>query len=224
MTVGRQDEVRVLLNRDRIVRAATELIEREGADALSMRRVAAELDVAVMSLYNHVAGKAALLDAVAERILAGMIIPDDPELPWTERARSLVWAFRKVAHDYPRSVTLVLTRKVDAPSGIRPVEHALAIADDAGFDGETSVRIMRALLAYAIGAQLREVSAAKMLDYLPADRENPFGLLDPAEFPHVVALQQALLSHDPETDFEFGLDLLISALEALPRSEPGRTS
>jgi AcrR family transcriptional regulator len=218
------------LTRDRIVRTATELIEREGSEALSMRRVAAELGVAVMSLYNHVPSKAALLDAVAERILGDMIVADDPAADWTERARSLVHAFRKVARDHPRSITLVMTRKVDAPSGLRPVEHALAIAADAGFDGRTSVRIMRALLAYAVGAQMREVGAAKMLDYLPKDRENPFDFLDPAEFPHVVALQQDLLSHDPETDFEFGLGLLIAALEALPRGaatragRPGRTS
>ncbi|HEU5159195.1 MAG TPA: TetR/AcrR family transcriptional regulator C-terminal domain-containing protein [Streptosporangiaceae bacterium] len=214
----------MLLTKDRIVRAATELIEREGADALSMRRVAADLDVAVMSLYNHVSSKAALLDAVAERILAGMSVPADPALHWTERARCLVRAFRKVAHDYPRSVTLVLTRRVTAPAGMRPVEHALAVAAEAGFDGETSVRIMRALLAYAIGAQMREVGAAKMLDYLPKDPADPgrparrLGFLDPAEFPHVVALQQNLLRHDPETDFEFGLDLLLSAVDRLPRA------
>ena len=194
--------------------AATDLIEREGAETLSMRRVAAELGVAVMSLYNHVPSKDALLDAVAERIIAGMTVPADPALHWTERARSLVRAYRKVAHDYPRSVTLVLTRKVDAPSGMRPVEHALAVAAEAGFDGETSVRIMRALLAYAIGAQMREAGAAKMLDHLSRAPAHP---TDPAEFPHVVALQRELLRHDPETDFEFGLDLLIAAVDGLPR-------
>jgi AcrR family transcriptional regulator len=222
----------MLLTKDRIVRAATDLIEREGADALSMRRVAAELGVAVMSLYNHVPSKAALLDAVAERILAGMSVAADSAAHWTDRARSLVRAFREVAHDYPRSVTLVLTRKVDAPSGLRPVEHALAVAAEAGFDGETSVRIMRALIAYAIGAQMREVGAVKMLDYLRKDSEDPdqpagpagpggpaprLDFLDPAEFPYVVALQQDLLRHDPDTDFEFGLDLLITAVDAMPR-------
>jgi AcrR family transcriptional regulator len=212
----------MLLTKDRIVRAATDLIERDGADALSMRGVAAELGVAVMSLYNHVPSKAALLDAVAERILAGMTVPADPEMDWTERARSLVRAFRKVAHDFPRSVTLVLTRKVDSPSGMRPVEHALAVAAAAGFDRETCVRIMRALLAYAIGAQMREAGAAKMLDYLPKDHtRRPLDFLDPAEFPHVLAHQEDLLRHDPEADFEFGLDLLITAVDALPRAGRG---
>jgi len=206
-----------VLSRDRVIRAAVELIEREGADALSMRALAADLGVAVMSLYNHVPSKAALLDGVAEHIMGGMSVADDPDAHWTERGRALVRAFRKVAHDHPRCVTIVLTRKIDAPSGLRPVERALAIADDAGFDGETSVRIMRALLAYALGAQLREVGAAKMLDYLPDDAAEHAGRLDAAEFPHVIALWQNLLRHDPETDFEFGLDLLINALDGLPR-------
>jgi AcrR family transcriptional regulator len=215
--------VRAALSRDRIIGAAIEVIEREGEAALSMRRIAAELGVAVMSLYNHVPNKAALLDGVVERILGGMEVGADRPVglnprrerePWTERARALVRAYRKVAHDYPRCVTLVLTRKIDAPSGMRPVEHALALAEDAGFDGETSVRIMRALLAYAIGAQVREVGAAKLLDYLP---KRATERLDPAEFPHVVSFRDQLLRHDPETDFEFGLDLMISALDALPR-------
>jgi AcrR family transcriptional regulator len=210
--------VRVMLSRDRIIRAAVELIERKGGDALSMRALAAQLGVAVMSLYNHVPSKAALLDGVAEHIMGGMSVADDPGAHWTERGRALVRAFRKVAHDHPRSVTIVLTRNIDAPSGLRPVERALAIADDAGFDGETSVRIMRALLAYALGAQMREVGAAKMLDYLQVeDSARQLGQLDATEFPHVVALRQNLLRHDPETDFEFGLDLLINALDALPR-------
>ena len=203
------------LSRARIVGATIDLIEREGADGLSMRRVAAELGVAVMSLYNHVPNKAALLDAVAAEILGGMEVADDPAMYWTERARALIRAYRKIAHDYPRCVTLVLTRNIESSSGMRPVEHALAVAAEAGFDGGTAVRIMRALLAYAIGTQMREVRAAKMLDYQDARNLDH---LDPAEFPHVVAFQRELLTHDPEADFEFGLDLLIDALDRLPRN------
>lgn len=199
-----------MLTRERIVRAAIELIETDGADALSMRRVAGALDVAVMSLYNHVPNKAALLDGVAEQIMGRLELADDPAAAWQARARALIRAFRKVAHDHPRSVTVLLTRRIESAEALRPVERALAIAEAAGFDGPTSVRIMRALLAYAIGAQLRDVGAAKMLEYRTHD-------LADSELPHVAALSGELLAHDPETDFEFGLDLLISALESLPR-------
>ncbi|MFI0447267.1 TetR/AcrR family transcriptional regulator [Actinomadura sp. 6N118] len=213
---------RPVLTRERIVRAAVELIERDGADALSMRGVAAELGVAVMSLYNHVPNKATLFEGVAEHVVAGIDLADDPDEPFTERARALVRAFRKVAHDYPRSMTVVFTHKIDTPVGLRPAERALALADAAGFDGETSVRIMRALMAYALGAQMREIGQAKALDYQPAVAES-LSRLDPDEFPHVIAFAPDLARHDPETDFEFGLDMLIYALDALHKGLMERT-
>ncbi|MFS2295254.1 TetR family transcriptional regulator [Actinomadura hallensis] len=212
---------RPVLTRERIVLAAVELIEREGADALSMRRVAAELGVAVMSLYNHVPNKSALLEGVAEHVVSGLELRDDPAEPWQERARALVRAFRKVARDRPRCMTIVLTHKIDTPVALRPAERALALAHAAGFDGETAVRIMRALLAYALGAQLREAGMSKMLGHLAETGAQSFARLDPDEFPHVVAYGPALAAHDPEADFEFGLDLLIGALDRLPRRRPG---
>ncbi|MEU5877698.1 TetR/AcrR family transcriptional regulator C-terminal domain-containing protein [Spirillospora sp. NPDC047279] len=207
---------RPVLTRERIVQAAVDLIERGGVDGLSMRGVAAELGVAVMSLYNHVPNKSALLEGVAEYVVAGMDLPDDPDEPFTDRARALVRAFRKVAHDYPRSMTIVFTHKIDTPIGLRPAERALALASAAGFDGETSVRIMRALMAYALGAQMREVGHAKVLDHETPITEGTGGL-DPAEYPHVIAFAPQLARYDPETDFEFGLDLFIEALDALHR-------
>jgi AcrR family transcriptional regulator len=216
------DTPRPALTRDRIVQAAVALIEREGAEALSMRRVAAELDVAVMSLYNHVPNKTALLEGVAERVVEGLELGDDPGRSWQEGARALVRAFRKVAHDYPRCMTIVLTHKVDTAAGLRPMERALALADAAGFDAETAVRTMRALLAYAIGAQVREVGMEKMLGHLAETGAESWNRLDPEEFPHVIAYGPQLAAHDPESDFEFGLDLLIAALEALPRRPAGK--
>ncbi|WP_245592433.1 TetR/AcrR family transcriptional regulator [Actinomadura rifamycini] len=215
-------ERRPALNRGRIVRAAIGLIEREGADALSMRRVAAELDVAVMSLYNHVPNKNALLEGVAEHVVAGMELDDDPSAPWQDRARALVRAFRTFAHEYPRCMTVVLTRKFDTTIGLRPAERALALAEAAGFDGATAVRITRALMAYALGTQMREIGFGKWLHHLDTSPAADFARLDPGEFPHVIALAGELSRHDPEADFEFGLDLLIAALEALPRARPAR--
>ena len=209
---------RPVLTRERIVLAAVALIEREGADALSMRRVAAELDVAVMWLYNHVPNKGALLEGVAEHVVSSMELEDDPDEPWQERARALVRAFRKVVHDKPRCMTIVLTHQIGAPVGLRPAERALGLAAAAGFDGETAVRAMRALLAYALGVQMREAGLEKILGHLAETGAGDVGdLVDPDEFPHVTAYGPALVAVDAEADFEFGLDLLIGALDRLPR-------
>ncbi|WP_018655802.1 TetR/AcrR family transcriptional regulator [Actinomadura flavalba] len=208
-------EARPVLTRARIVAAAVRLIERDGAKALSMRAVAAELGVAVMSLYNHVPGKDALLRGVAEHVVAGMDFDGAAEASWADRARALVRAFRTVAHDYPRCMTIVLTHRADGSIALRPAERALAIAAEAGFDSVTAVRVTRVLMAYALGTQLREVGMTKALDRL-----TDFTALDPAEFPHVLASADELARNDSEADFEFGLDLLLAAVEALPR-RPG---
>ncbi|GAB3682984.1 TetR/AcrR family transcriptional regulator C-terminal domain-containing protein [Actinocorallia lasiicapitis] len=206
-----------MLTKDGIVLAAIALVERDGEAALSMRAVANELGVAVMSLYNHVPSKNALLSGIAQYVMAGLDLPDDEERDWRERGRALVHAFRRVARDHPACMMIVTTHSVEFPVGIRSVERALSVADAAGFDGATSVRIMRALIAYALGAQLRELDMVKMLDYLPPDPAAAFTQLDPVEFPHVTALAKELTAHSPDSDFEFGLDLLISAIDALPR-------
>ncbi|GAA3193237.1 TetR/AcrR family transcriptional regulator C-terminal domain-containing protein [Actinocorallia longicatena] len=205
-----------MLSRERIVLAAVTLVEREGEAALSMRAVAGELGVAVMSLYNHVPNKGALLSGIAQYVMAGLDLPDDENLDWKDRGRSLVHAFRGIAHEYPACMTIVTTHSVEFPVGMKAVERALAVADAAGFDGATSVRIMRALIAYALGAQLRELDMVKMLDYLP-DAASSFAELDPVLYPHVTAYAKELTAHDPDSDFEFGLDLLISAIDGLPR-------
>jgi len=88
------------LGRQRIIRAAMELIERDGSDAVSMRRVAASLGVGTMSLYNHVPNKAAVLDGVAEFIMADMASPSAPTPPG--RTRPARWPGRSGT---PRCVT-----------------------------------------------------------------------------------------------------------------------
>ncbi|GAA0962805.1 TetR/AcrR family transcriptional regulator [Actinocorallia libanotica] len=206
-----------MLSKGRIIDAAIALVERHGEDALSMRAVAAELDVAVMSLYNHVPSKAALLDGIAHRVMGGLELDEEAGADWKAQARTLIRAFRRVARDYPACMNLIVTHSVELPFGIRPIERALVIAASAGFDGPTSVRVMRAIIAYALGAQLRETDMVKMLDYLPADPAAAFAELDPVEFPHVTALAKELTAHDPESDFEFGLELFIGALDTLPR-------
>ncbi|HET9143411.1 TetR/AcrR family transcriptional regulator C-terminal domain-containing protein [Actinophytocola sp.] len=206
------------LSRDLIVRTAVELIERDGVNAVSMRRLAAELGTGAMSLYNHLPNKAALLDAVAEYILVGMEFAADPAADWREAVRSLARAFREVAHRYPRSVMVVVSRQPNSTIGMRPVELALATAQAAGFRGKAAVQVMRAVVNYVLGCLVHESSQTEAR--WAADTRP---LVDPAELEaaglvNVRELLPALAEHDSEADFEFGLELLISALDALPRT------
>ncbi|MCC5576996.1 MULTISPECIES: TetR/AcrR family transcriptional regulator C-terminal domain-containing protein [Microtetraspora] len=198
------------LNRARIVAAAVDLIEREGADAISMRRIAAELGVGVMSLYNHVPNKSALLDGVAEAVLSEIEFTDDPSAHWTDRVRIQARAFRQIAHHYPRSTMVVVSRQLRSPAGMLPAERALATLRDAGFEGGEAVRMLRMFIAYIVGSLLREVGVTPT--FAPVRPDAPVAEADPALFPELSARAQELGACDHEAEFEFGLELLVQAM------------
>ncbi|WP_240506527.1 TetR/AcrR family transcriptional regulator C-terminal domain-containing protein [Thermoactinospora rubra] len=199
------------LSRTSIVEAAIQLIEREGADAVSMRRIAAELGVGVMSLYNHVPNKAAVLDGVAEAVLSKIEFTDDPGAHWTDRVRMQAHAFRQIAHHYPRCTMLVVSRQLHSTAGLLPVERALATLRSAGFDGADAVRILRLFIAFIVGSLLREVGVTPT--FAPVQHHTVRAEdLDQALFPEVSALAPLLRSCDHEAEFEFGIELLIRAI------------
>jgi AcrR family transcriptional regulator len=199
---------RTQLSRDAIVRAAVDVIERDGEDAVSMRRIATELSCGVMSLYNHVPNKEALLDAVAEHVMAGYDFTVRADLDWRDRARALVHTFRAMARRYPRCLNVVVTRQLDTPSGLQPIEAALATARAAGFEGLQAVRIMRAFVGYVQGSLLHENQMQRARE---RDHPNP---VDGQRFPNITELGGDLLEADYDEDFEFGVELLISAVAA----------
>ncbi|MFC6086409.1 TetR/AcrR family transcriptional regulator C-terminal domain-containing protein [Sphaerisporangium aureirubrum] len=199
------------LTRARIVSAAIDLIEREGADAISMRRIAAGLGVGVMSLYNHIPNKAALLDAVAESVLSQLAFTDDPDAHWTERVRIQARAFRQIAHHYPRSTMVVVSRQLQSTAGLLPVERALATLREAGFEAKDAVHILRTFIAFIVGSLLREVGVTPT--FAPTLRPDARVVdVDPVLFPEVDAMSGFFAAYDHEETFEYGLDLLIKSI------------
>lgn len=202
------------LTRERIIAAAVELIEREGVTAISMRRIAAELGCAVMSLYNHVPSKDALLDGVAEHVMSGIEVQAEADASWEDQVRAQARAFRQIARAHPRCTMVVVSRPNMSAAALRPFEQALATLTGAGFDGADSVRIVRAFVAYILGCLLRQVGIApSMAD--PNEAVRADGHLDPAEFPVLTHLSAELGHRDHDSDFEFGLDLLVRAAAEL---------
>jgi AcrR family transcriptional regulator len=189
------------LTRERIITAAVELIEGEGVDAVSMRRIATELGCGVMSLYNHVPSKAALLDGVAERVISSIDAGDGPGdvtgvagAGWADEVRAQARAFRQIARAYPRCTMVAVSRPTMSTSEPPPVSRALATLHGAGFGDEDALRIVRAFVAYVVGSLLREVGVSPSV----ARQEQPEQALHP--------------NTDHDADFEFGLDLLVRAV------------
>ncbi|MDX6742913.1 TetR/AcrR family transcriptional regulator [Actinocorallia sp. A-T 12471] len=208
------EPVRAVLSRDAIVNAAIDLIERDGVEALSMRKVAARLGVAAMSLYHHVPNKAALVDAVVERVVSDLDFADDPAADPRERARGMMRAFRKIAKDRPKSVNLVITRTFESPATLRLYEHAMEIARAAGFAGGQAARIASAFLSYVIGSLLREARFAR--EATSGTGGDPFirgaDAIDPADYPNVTALVAEGHVYDADAEFEVGLEMLLRGL------------
>ncbi|ROO90550.1 TetR family transcriptional regulator [Actinocorallia herbida] len=201
---------RPALTRGLIVGTAIALVEREGAKALTMRKVAAELGVGTMSLYNHVPDRDNLLEGIAQEVFAELDTEAAADAgDWKAGARALVGAFGEAARRHPRTMHLVLTSRVDLEFPMRTTERALTVLEEAGFDAETSVRALRCLMSYAIGAQMMMSGALKMPEPPEtAARLKQTGL--PAEF----------LRTDLAGDFDIGLELLLAALDALRTRTP----
>lgn len=201
------------LSREAIVATAVRLVEAEGEDAASMRRISAELGVAAMSLYNHIPSKAALLDAVGDHVWSQIQLPSDPGLSWEDRARELVRAFRNLVRAYPHCTALTMTRAHFSAAGLQSLEFALEMAHQAGFTDQAAVQVVRAFEAYAVGATTTAANRARLAESLLTG--DSLTEIPAEDYPRICGLGVELFALDDERDFEFGLDLLITAITAL---------
>ena len=200
---------RAPLSREGILAAALRLVDREGLEALTMRRLGAEIGVEAMSLYHHVSSKAAVLDGLHEAILAEMP-PLGGEPDGLEALRGMARGFARVLGAHPRALPLFATRPAVTPASLRHVETALAVLERLGLGPDESVSAFQVLVTFVVGHALSRFAPAAGGEVSPARYED----LPPAEFPRLSALAAALATHDPEAELELGLDLFLGGLRA----------
>ena len=197
---------------------ALELIDRDGADALSMRRLGAALNRDPMILYRHAPGKAALLDGVVETVLAQLKVdPADPD--WTAQLRGVARDYRALALAHPNVVPLLVTRPLATPLALRPrgtlrpLEDVLDLLTRAGFSGQDALHIYRALFGFLNGHVLNELQE---LVENPDETDDLLRLglhrLPIGEFPLLRGLAHALADYDGAAELERGLDILLTGL------------
>lgn len=200
------------LSRDQIVEAALELVGGGGMDALSMRRLAAELGVSAMTLYGYFSSKSglvrAMLDAVSEEIETD--IADD--VAWPQRLRLMAHRIRSSLRRYPGLAPLFIDRPDPRGRALVVVEDAIAALRAEGVPAETSLRGVYAVIGYAIGfvaQEVRRAGADAALDYtaLPAER-----------FPNLRTLVDETVGFTSESQFEFGLEALIEGVRREARA------
>ncbi|MFZ2528372.1 MAG: TetR family transcriptional regulator [Rhodococcus sp. (in: high G+C Gram-positive bacteria)] len=201
------------LSRPAIVDAALDVIAADGLDGVSMRTVARGLGVDPKSLYNHIDGKDALLDAVAERVL-GSITLDAPTGDLGTDLHALATAFREVALAHPTAASLVLTRQLASVEGLAPVDAAIGILRAAGCPPAESVHLLRAVLATLIGTLLRETHAGPTYGSSDPDEvDRRRAALENSGLPAVVDVAPHLARYDSNTEFDYAVALAVAAVE-----------
>ncbi|MDQ0867854.1 AcrR family transcriptional regulator [Arthrobacter sp. V1I9] len=206
------------LSKDIVLKAALELVDSEGLEALSMRRLAQELGCDPMSLYRHAANRAALLDGVTELVFNELaIFPDDPD--WQAQLRRIAHDLRLLALRHPNVVPLLVTRPLSTPLGLRPLgtlrplEQILTLLIDAGFAPTDALHVYRAYYGFLYGHILNELQ-----EYIVDPDENEailrLGLhhLPAKKFPHLRALGPVLADYDGDAELDQGLTILLNGL------------
>jgi AcrR family transcriptional regulator len=184
-------------------------VDREGLEAISMRRIGEELGVEAMSLYNHVAGKAAILDGVFELVL-GEMPPARRSSSWQAALRARARALRATLHAHPHALPLFAARRAATPGSIAHLEAGLEVLRAAGFSARDALGAVQVLLAFVVGHTLQAHAPAQAGEAA----RPPYEQLSEREFPRVREMARLLDAdgHDVDREFELGLEAMLAGL------------
>jgi AcrR family transcriptional regulator len=196
-----------------VVDAALRIVDRDGLDGVSMRRIAAAIGATPMALYRHVPSKAALLDALVAGVLGQLEFPTGGDVPLAERLRATVRSLRRLLTAHPWLVSLILRGPVLGEGVYRASETALRELRETGLPAETVAAIFRLLHSYTVGYVGMEI-ARRSVD--PARYED----FEARRYPTRAAVA-AHLGKFGEAQFEAGLDVIVGGIEALVATRSG---
>lgn len=224
---GRQ-KARESLTRDAMVEAAIMFADERGLETLSMRKLAEELGVEAMSLYNHVTNKDDLLDGMVDAVIAEVAFPDR-QSDWKAAMRRRAVSAHEMLLLHPWASMLIVSRINVGPAMLRYMDATIGCLQSAGFSYAMTDHAINALDSHIYGFTLLKANfplvaseyaqaAARFLPMLPAE-----------SFPHARALTEEVISgrHSGINELTFGLDLILEGLERLradyarrPRKQP----
>jgi len=213
------------LDRHTVVSGAITLIDRDGARALTMRRLGVSLGVEAMALYHYVSGRDDLVDGVVEKVIDDLY--GDPEVhltsdSWQNYLQRLAHGVRRIALAHPQVFPLVATRPPAAPwvrpplRSLRWMESFLDTLLRSGFSEITAVAAYRGFSSFLLGHLLLEVSLLGA-DVAPVDDPDPApeSNTDLSAYPRLASLQDELAQDRSAQEFEESLESLLDRLESI---------
>lgn len=216
---------RPAFSRAQLTAAAIRIADAEGLDAISMRRLAAEIGSGTMSLYRYVSGKQDILDLMVDAVSAEYVPPDVTATgDWRADLRDLAIRSRQVLHRHPWMIHVTQTRQASGPNRVRTFETALSMLDGLGLSPDKMMTVVGAVIAYVNGyaaAELGELEArrntgldarqwmARQAPYL----QNLIASGDYPLFARVLTEADQELT-DPDERFLYGLDRMLDGIAA----------
>jgi AcrR family transcriptional regulator len=215
---------RLPLSRERVLRAAIKIADSSGLESLTMRRLAEELGAEAMSLYYHVASKEDLLDGIADAVVAeindvvGTIGVPSAGAGWKTAVRQRILSARQVLLRHPWAPRVLETRTSTSLAVLLYYDGLLRLMRDGGFSYDLIHHALHALGSRALGftQEMFDPSAGTSNEETAAALES---MAD--QIPHLEAMFMEVAHDDPDstlgwcddqTEFEFGLDIILDGL------------
>ena len=211
------------LTRERVVAEALAVIAQDGAQALTMRSLAARLGVVPGALYHHVGNKQQLQDLVLDGVLAEVDFHLDPSLAWTEQLKILAHRLRQVLEAHPGVAGILKTRDPLGPHSLALAEAFLSPLQAAGFaDREAGLAFFLLVdytIGFAVSSPRTSVNEQRVRDTaIRTQLHEFFRSLPPDRFPALVALGEHVWVDNRDERFTAGLEVLVDGLEHARRS------
>jgi AcrR family transcriptional regulator len=204
------------LSRERVLTAAMDIADRGGLATLTIRSLASELGAKPMSIYYYVANKDALLDALVDVVFEEIELPD-PDGDWVEEMRRRAHSVRDRLRQHSWAIGLLESRTSPGPATLRHHDLVLATLRRAGFSPEQTAHAYALIDSYVYGFALQEAALPfEGPDTVGSVAEPIMALMATGAYPTMVEMAQTYYlrpGYDFADEFEFGLELILNALE-----------
>jgi AcrR family transcriptional regulator len=208
---------RPVLNRERVIAAAVALADVVGVDALTIRKLAAELDVKPMTIYHYVDNKEAILDGMVDLVFEEIDLPP-LDIDWKQAIRRRAASARVVLARHPWAAPLMESRTSPGPATLRHHDAVIGCLRAGGFSFEMTAHAYAVIDAFIYGFALQEASLPATAGDEMADLAGAMSAAMPeGEYPHLVEFTTEHVlrpGYDFGREFDFGLDLILDGLEA----------
>jgi TetR/AcrR family transcriptional regulator, tetracycline repressor protein len=222
-----EETERPRLSKAAVVERGLAIGDAEGLEAVTVRRLAADLGVTPMALYWHFRNKDELLAGLADRLWSEIDVRLDAGAGWLDQLRGLMDSLVRVLRAHPAASSLLLEgEKRTSEAAQVAVETTLEVLHRGGFGPDYAAAIARSALFTGIMLVMSEpgnepgVAEADRLEHLRQTRIK-MALLPPERFPRTIAAAEPLTAcDDPDFHYRFGIDMFIAGVRAMAAQQP----